>query len=161
MSQASRNCCYIICQSQTNKKQFHTVTEFHISLCSLLTGPWAMCCVCVCACCVSYSAFCSVVVLGLAGGTGLGVRSDTSQPNTENVLPAPSNIFSNTLHSFLTRTTTSAHTTRSPFRLFLPRAAPQLVHKRSIVPLGFFFGFLYLCINFFTMHLVAACASSG
>lgn len=139
--------------------QFHTVTKFpspYLSRRSLLTAPWAMC-VRVHTVRVCYGAFCSVVVLGLAGGTRLGVRSSASQPNAENVLPAPSNIFSNTLHSFLTCTTTSAQTTLSlsPLRL-LPRAAPQVVHKRSIVPLGF-----YLCIKSFTMHLVAACASSG
>lgn len=95
--------------------QFHTVTKFpspYLSRRSLLTAPWAMC-VRVHTVRVCYGAFCSVVVLGLAGGTRLGVRSSASQPNAENVLPAPSNIFSNTLHSFLTCTTTSAQTTLS------------------------------------------------
>lgn len=108
-------------------------------------------CLCVCIqCSVCYATVCSVVVLGLAGGTGLGVRSSASQPNTENVLPAPSNIFSNTLHSFLTCTTTSAQTTLSPP---LTRAAPQVAHKHSIVPLGF----LLMCKMFYNAPFCCPC----
>ena len=55
LSQASCNCCYIICQSQSNETNFTQWlnSPVSISLCSLLTAPWAMCvcmcCVCVCA----------------------------------------------------------------------------------------------------------------
>ena len=101
---------------------------------------------------VCWAAFCSVVVLGRAGGTRLGVHSDTPQPNTENVLPALSNIFSNTLHSFLTCTTTSAQTALSLSLLHSATRSQTLYCS---------FRFFYLCIKSFTMHLVAACASSG
>lgn len=130
-----------------------------ISRHSLLTALWAMCvhvlCACVCIHSVCYGAFCSVVVRGLAGGTGLGVRNRASQPSTENVLPALSNIFSNTLHSFLTRTTTSAQTTlfSSPP---LTHAVPQVAHKHPTVPLG-----LHLCVKILQCTFVASCVSSG
>lgn len=113
-SKSSCNCCYIIHQSQTNETNFTQWLNSPdlILLCSLLTAPWAMfVCVCAQADTVCYEAFCSIVVLGPVGGTRLGVRNGASQPNTENVLPALSNIFSNTLHSFSTCTTTSARTT--------------------------------------------------
>lgn len=113
LSQASCK-CYIICQSQTNETNFTQWlnSPLPVSQRSLLTAPLAKC-VYVCAhrVCVCDGTFCSAVVLGPAGGLRLGVCSDTSQPNTENVLPALTNIFSNTLHSFLTCTTTSAPTT--------------------------------------------------
>lgn len=70
-------------------------------------------CVSMCACSmrVCYGAFCSVVVLGLAGESRLGIYCSTCQPNIGNVLPVLTHIFSNTLHSFLTCTATSAQTT--------------------------------------------------
>lgn len=126
-----------------------------ISRGSMLTALWDTC-VCARTVCVYCGTFCSVTEPGLDGGPRLGVCSDTFQPNTENVLPALANIFSNTLHSSLTCTTTSAKTTL----LFLPppiQAALRVAHKCSIVPLGFF----HLCIKILTMHLIAACASSG
>lgn len=101
----------------TNERnQFHTVTKFPTPCLATqpVNSPFgkSVCtCVCVHRVCVCDGTFCSVVVLDPAGGLGLGVCSDTSQPNTENVLPALANIFSNTLHSFLTCTTTSAPTT--------------------------------------------------
>lgn len=77
--------------------------------CQQALGQYICVSVCACSLRVSYGAFCSVV-LGLAGESRLGVSCSTCRPNIGNVLPVLTNIFSNTLHSFLTCTATSAQT---------------------------------------------------
>lgn len=169
LSQLSCNRCYIICLSQTSKTNFTQWLNSPgpISRHSLLTAPWAtcMCALCVCLCvqtvCVCYCAFCSTVVLDLAGGKRLGVCNNASQPNMENVLPASSNIFSNTLHSFLTCTTTSARTTL-PHSLCLTPAALQVFSHTHSHTLSLYCSFMVLFMHKnFTMHLFAACVFLG
>lgn len=156
----SCNCCYIICQSQTSETNFtqRLNSPGPISRHSLLTAPWATC---MCVLCVSVRAYGLCVLVRILFSCSTRPRrrkeawhlNNASQPNAENVLPVSSNIISNTVHSFLTCTTTSAQTTHS---LCPTPAALQVVHTYSIVPLWF-----YLCIKILQCTFFAACASSG